>query len=234
MFQNYSLNIYRYSPVSNKFWSYLYGNDITLCIDKDGYVEFIPPIQLRENMIIMVSIFRRIHLAEILSDHEQYNIADDRLLTLSTTITKNHILPYSKVIAIHDWVAVNIYYDEDAYRSGNYKHNDASALATLDSRKGVCQGYTNLSIALLRAIGIPAMQIECSTQTSRLVRNGDMENHHVFTAVYVDAKWIFMDVTWDSDNYCLNGERKYRTGLGVSHKYFDMDINLLSSTHILF
>lgn len=80
-----------------------------------------------------------------------------KITNLAKRLTKYCQSSYDKVLAIHDWIARNISYDYDSLEDGTYKDMpiERSAIDTLLSRKGVCQGYTDLSIALLRAVGIP-------------------------------------------------------------------------------
>lgn len=156
-------------------------------------------------------------------------------------LARGNLFNYSRMLAVHDYVARNIAYDCDALESGNYRFADNSALGTLHKGRSVCQGYANLSVALLRALGIPARVVYCyalgegtngawDTQNNLKAKESD----HVITAAFVDQQWHFMDVTWDSDLKYVGGNRQIKTGLGVRHHYFDMTIPSLSLTHKLF
>ena len=122
---------------------------------------------------------------------------------------------------------------------GQYKYNDSSAIATLKARRGVCQGISNLTVAMLRSIGIVAYGLSCyalgisTTGGWDTVENMKALPNHQMTIAYVDNRWMIMDVTWDSDNIYINGKYTQKSGCGVSHKYFDNTIPFLSYTHRL-
>lgn len=154
---------------------------------------------------------------------------------LANKITKYDSSEYNKLLSVHDWVAKNIYYDYDSLNDGSYKNTplEKTAITALRTRRCVCQGYTDLSVALLRSIGIPSIGIHCWA-----VGEGDDENalknnesNHIFTAAYIDQRWILCDITWDSRNRyekdSFDEDRK------LSHTYFDATIKFLSCTHKL-
>ena len=70
------------------------------------------------------------------------------IISLANQITNGCVKDYDKVKAVHDWVAENIYYDYEAFYSGDYKNGDA--VNVLSSKRAVCEGYANLVAALLR------------------------------------------------------------------------------------
>ena len=85
---------------------------------------------------------------------------DPEIVSLANFIISGSSGDYAKARAIHDWVASNIYYDVDLGSvSAGPVHEGKSALDVLNSKRGICDGYTNLTIALLRAVGIPAKKV---------------------------------------------------------------------------
>ena len=99
-----------------------------------------------------------------------------------------------------------------------------SAIYVLKNKRGVCEGYTNLTCALLRAIGIPS-QIYLGTAF-----NGTNWGGHAWSGAYISEqkKWIILDTTFDSSNEYTDG--KYKAG-GTSQKYFNPDLNTFSINH---
>lgn len=235
----YSFNVYIKNKLSNIFWSYHKENDILLTISNDRVVFYSPSVRLTNS--IRASLFPKddIDISKCL--YSSRTIQSDSFLIRETAknIIKGKTLNYVKVLAIHDWIAENIYYDNDALADGSYMMNDNSALATLNVRKNVCQGYANLTVAMLRAIHIPSFVLSCFALGESTLGGWNTNNNlkqdvnHVIAAAYVDSRWIIMDTTWDSDNYIENGIRKQKTGLGVLHRYFDSTLSFLSSTHRL-
>lgn len=156
-----------------------------------------------------------------------YGIESDNedIIALAKSLTASLTDDYSKVQAIHNWVCTNIYYDWDEFIKPTSTFEDVSAamayqsaITTLNTKKGVCDGYTNLTCALLRAAGIPAqyyISLDCK---------------HAWSGAYISSKkrWVVLDTTWDSDNKYYNG--KYNTG-SISQVYFDPDLHTFSKDH---
>ena len=235
----YSFNVYIQKRLSTTFWSYHKDDDILLNISTEGVYFYSSPVRLTNS--IKASLFPKDDKDISKCLRSSRTIQSDSLLIKNTAqnIIKGKTLNYVKVLAIHDWIAENICYDYDAIADGSYMRNDNSALATLNMRKNVCQGYANLTVAMLRSIHIPSFVLTCFALGESTLGGWNVDNNlkreanHVVATAYVDSRWVIMDTTWDSDNYIENGTKKQKTGLGVLHRYFDSTLTFLSSTHRL-
>lgn len=124
---------------------------------------------------------------------------------------------YDKALAIHNWIADNIYYDYDLYNGkiGRYEITPAQVLKT---RKSVCEGYAQLTEAMLNAAGIPCYYVNGTG-------NG---GGHAWNVAYAGGRWILIDTTWDSLN-------TYQDGIFTENPsrilYFDMDAAEFDTTH---
>lgn len=233
----YELNIYVFNEEQNLFWPYLCNHEIIINIDMSYNISFVTPRPLLNNTMVLGDVSRKekSFIDRCLEATPYIQKDDPQIVSLAKHITTGKLFPYLKVLAIHDWVASNIYYDIDAYNSGKYKELDPSALGVLSSRKSVCQGYSNLSIALLRSIGIPAYAQYCfalgMSSKGNWTNNNNMEApaNHQITLALSNNKWLIMDETWDSTNKYENGQ--YIKGDRVLHKYFDTTIKFISATH---
>jgi len=87
------------------------------------------------------------------------------------------------VAAVTDWV-----HDRISYVGGSSRGTD-SAVDTLLARRGVCRDFGHLTIALLRALNVPARYVSCWAPGLR-----PMEFHAVVEA-YVDDRWVLLDPT---------------------------------------
>lgn len=107
----------------------------------------------------------------------------------------------------------------------------------LENRRCVCRGYANLGVALMRAAGIPAIAQQCYTLSIDNdsswddLNNKINEANHIIPIAYVENRWVYMDITWDSDNKYENGTFSKKIGCGLSRKYFDTTLELISNTH---
>ncbi|WP_163539709.1 S-layer homology domain-containing protein [Gracilibacillus sp. YIM 98692] len=156
---------------------------------------------------------------------------EERISDLANEITEGLTSDYEKVLAIHDWVSDNIYYDYDAFYSGDYGKQDA--IATLDKKRAVCQGYAELTEALLQSLDIPAKLVNgFALGVSTDGKGWDEVNHndsnHAWNEAFVDGRWIILDTTWDSSNKYENGE--YLKG-NIKHRYFDPTLEVFSNNH---
>ena len=181
----------------------------------------------------MLSILNLKNPNEYLKNTEYIQSNNDEIINLSNEITSECQDDYDKVLKLHDWVAENIYYDFEAFYSGNYQNADS--LNVLHSKKAVCEGYANLFAALVRAQGIPcrvqsgyALGIDTDKTWSKKALTTD-ESNHAWNEAYVDGRWLIIDATWDSQNKIENGQMI--KGKEINHIYFDSNINFFSLSH---
>jgi hypothetical protein len=91
---------------------------------------------------------------------------------------------YERVKALHDYVALNTKYDNNAGENSNSHFADGVLFDGL----GVCDGFSSALKMLLNAAGIES-----------LVVYGDApEGPHAWNQVKIDDEWYNVDVTWGS------------------------------------
>ena len=227
----YFLRIYEQENTFGYYRGLLFKSDVPFYISTNGKFWFVETIVAEPNRKFLS---RLPNPARISCFQERLKITN-----LARIIVNDLSETYDKILAIHDWVAENIYYDFDAL-----SHLDdrsiciTKPLDVITSRRSVCQGYTDLSIALMRSIGIPAIGIICfslgldSTGGWERKENLEAESNHIFPAAFCESRWLFMDVTWDSGNEYRNG-KFIKSKVPVSRKYFDLTTRFLSNTHRL-
>lgn len=111
------------------------------------------------------------------------------IIELAGQITNGLTTDREKTEAIYKYVASNISYDVEKYKTKNYNWDD-SALKTLELKKGICQDYAYLTIALLRASNVEARLIEGNAF------GGFWPQKHAWVEAKVDGNWLTMDPTW--------------------------------------
>ena len=233
----YSVNLYASSERYGSYKSLIYGNDIEI-LYKDGKLSFVPYPYYDHNMAVVNNkrtdekalAYYRQPSSDIQSDNQE-------IIDLANSITAGIANDYDKAVAIHDWVCNNIYYDWDSYSSKNYTGMDTSALGTLHSKRSVCDGYANLTAALLRAAGVPAKKISgfaLGVSNDYWPENFDpnKDTNHAWNEFWANGRWVILDTTWDSDNVWRNGGIEKNTGLRGYH-YFDINVGLLSADHVI-
>ncbi len=141
--------------------------------------------------------------------------ADPEIRQFAKQITRGKKNDYEKVKAIYEFVAKHIEYDLEKLKNNDYEWTDG-ALKTLTTRKGVCQDFSFLTLALLRSIDLPARFIEGEAGGQQ----------HAWVEAWVDGRWISMDPTWGA-GVLEDGRfiKKYE------EKYFDPSPELFNKTH---
>jgi len=123
--------------------------------------------------------------------------------------------------AIYNFVSANLTYDYVKLQEGELTR--LGAFAALEQQdKAVCMEYTDLFIALSRAAGIPAREINGFAYTtdnedrplSLRIQGGDVL--HAWPEVYIpQTGWIMVDPTWGSTS-----ESDYFSTFDLSHIVF--------------
>jgi hypothetical protein len=99
--------------------------------------------------------------------------------------------------AVFRWVADNINYDVAAFRSGTI--TDVSPEGVLRSRASVCEGYSRLSEALGRAMGLEIVVVAGWSKGYGYRMGETFEGqrpNHAWNAVRIGGSWRLMDATW--------------------------------------
>ena len=217
----YSLEVFSLTDEYGRFRSYVQNNESIVRIT-NGIPSFSEPWCLRSNN----SVIRR------------FSRSERTIRRLAASITTGIHDDYGKLLAVHDWVAENIFYDYDSLRHSGSRivALDRSTINVLRTRRAVCQGYSDLAVSLLRACGIPSVSVGCfaigesSTGGWERAENRNAPPNHAFTTALILGRYVLLDITWDSDNEYSNGRYKHKTGHGKSRKFFDVSAQLFSAS----
>lgn len=224
---------YLYLYVSNdskNFVSFIGGKQIILYLDGTNQWYFKIPEYTMWNRNLLESK----ELKYVFNDTLLKN--DNTMRKTAIRLTKGCHNLREKVLVIHDFVAKHLYYDFDSLLSTESTNRTIEQI--VHTRRCVCQGFADLTLLLLKSIGIQAENILCyaiqnifeSGWSSAFNRTSEL--NHVITRAKLEKRWLFMDVTWDSTNRFENNV--YIKGDWVSHRYFDVTLPFLSSTHRFF
>ncbi|KAF9188874.1 hypothetical protein BGZ51_006362 [Haplosporangium sp. Z 767] len=114
----------------------------------------------------------------------------------------------SQLRAIFTWLANNIAYDVPAFCSGRY--GDQSPEYVLRSRKAVCEGYSNLFIALAEPAGLKVEKvIGVARGVDIQVGDDRMGSPHAWNAVRINGEYLLIDSTWGA-GVCDLSTRSFR------------------------
>jgi hypothetical protein len=122
-----------------------------------------------------------------------YESTDPSITALAQSLTDNTPNPYYKAWQLFRYVVENI--DYTAYKEPH------SALWVLNAKRGDCDDFSNLFVALARAAGIPAKTVSGNVydSTSVAAANENIENNtsHAWAIFYLpNYGWVSADAVW--------------------------------------
>ena len=106
----------------------------------------------------------------------------------------------------HDYIINNTQYDKERADSKIVKYKSDNAYGVLIEGIGLCGGYTDTMALFLDKLNVKNYKVST--------------NNHTWNRVYVNDKWLHLDLTWD-DPISENGENI------LDHNYF-----LISTTEL--
>jgi transglutaminase-like putative cysteine protease len=99
---------------------------------------------------------------------------------------------FRRVKALHDWVVTRLEYDVDSTKPGRRKPQDAETV--FRTRRGVCEGYARLLVALGALTKDPIVFVpgDVREESGAMAPVG-----HAWNAAFVEGAWYLIDATWD-------------------------------------
>ena len=126
-----------------------------------------------------------------------------------------------KARAIFIWLHHNIYYDTEAFFSGNLK--PSTPLSTLQSGWAVCEGYAGLFTALATHAGVESVVVGGHGKGFgyNAHKPGQaippFKSGHAWNAVRIDnGEWKLVDSCWGAGHICAAGGNVYKQELNTS------------------
>ncbi|KAF9986907.1 hypothetical protein BGZ75_001270 [Mortierella antarctica] len=114
----------------------------------------------------------------------------------------------SQLRTIFTWLADNIAYDVAGFMSGRY--GDQSPEAVLRNRLAVCEGYSNLFMALAQPAGLNVEKVTGMARgIATQVGDGRLGSPHAWNAVTVEGEYLLIDSTWGA-GVCDMGTRSFK------------------------
>lgn len=163
----------------------------------------------------------------LLLPSEDIESESEIIIDLANQITAGLTTDIQKSKAIHDWVVKNIKYDVSTFEKDVWH----SALETYELESSDCDGYSRLTAALHRAVGIEAKVVVGYTLVDRAVwGTGTWSTtiNHAWNEVLIDGEWIIIDTTWDAGYI---DARTYAFVPYYSDDFFNPNPNDFAKTH---
>lgn len=124
-------------------------------------------------------------------------------------VTTENMALEDKILAIHDYIINNTKYDSEGL-NGNSPYKSNISYGTLLQGYSICNGYADAMALFLDRFDVPNIRVASST--------------HVWNAVYINNKWLHLDLTWD-DPIIENSDT-------ITHKFYLIDTPTLEGYNI--
>ena len=163
---------------------------------------------------------------------------------LAKSIDYNFKTDLEKLKAIYTWTALNIEYyeektllltapriivytDQSDLRRRKIRKNRKLLLEVFTTRKAVCTGYALIVEKMCNLLNLENELVKGYARVNtRDIEYLPEDKNHIWNAIKIDNKWIFMDVTFGS-GYLVNGNWKPE----LNNYYFNIPLKNLKKTH---
>ena len=88
-----------------------------------------------------------------------------------------------KIQVLHDYIIENTKYDSVKANDGDSNYDSARINGLLYQHYALCSAYTDTMAVMLDYLNIPNYKVST--------------DNHVWNAVYINGKWLHLDLTWD-------------------------------------
>lgn len=141
------------------------------------------------------------------------------------TIISDNMTDVEKVIAIHDYIIMNVTYDEEVLQLlyqgvGNANSYKSFYLeGVFLEKKAVCEGISKAFASMCNVEGIPCVVVEGYPKAN------PQGAGHAWNKVYVNGEWYIVDAT--SDGTIIDGNYEI-----LSYKYCLVDESIIEKTYV--
>lgn len=173
-------------------------NDIAASETVLSYINnFVSTYNSYNKIYINVNNFGRINVSinKIYNDDEIKKI-NEKIDLVYNEIINDKMSDLDKIKAVHDYIINHTVYDEERANEiknnieSNEIHSSNTAFGPLFTGKAICGGYTDTMALFLDKMGLPNIKVS--------------SKNHIWNAVYLNGKWLHLDLTWD-DPVVING-----------------------------
>ena len=181
--------------------------------NKDNLSEinnFVHPYNSFKNIKISVTNYGKITLVIThIYNKDEISVVNDQIDTFIKDNINDSMNNEEKIKAFHDYIVNNTKFDTEIENSSDRLNSTSyTAYGLLINHKAICGGYTDTMAIYLDKLNIPNLRIST--------------NEHVWNLVYLNDKWLNLDVTWD-DPVTSNGTDM------LMYDYYLIDTNTLLS-----
>ncbi len=166
------------------------NNDITLLSQMNNFVNIYNSFKsikttYTSNGKITLSINR-------IYSNEDVELLNNKVDEIYNSVIGNSTNEKNNIKKIHDYIINNTRYNVDEEKL-NQITTSSTAIGSLINGLATCNGYTDAMGLFLDKMGISNVRIS--------------NNEHIWNLVYLNGKWLHLDLTWDDPVNNLNQDR---------------------------
>lgn len=120
---------------------------------------------------------------EHLYTDEMINEINAKVDSIISSVITDDMDDETKILVIHDYIINNAKYDIVKNETGESEYKSNTAYGSLIEGYAICGGYADAMAIFLTRLGFDNYKIASLT--------------HVWNGVYVNDKWLHLDLTWD-------------------------------------
>ncbi len=143
---------------------------------------------------------------DYLYDEEAITKINQKINEITQKIITDDMDTETKILTIHDYLINTTKYDVERNNKQNSPYTSYTAYGPLMEGYATCNGYTDAMALFLTNLKVPNFKVAMTPQDPT-------KEGHVWNAVYLNQKWLHLDLTWD-DPVSKDG-KDY-----LQHKYF--------------
>jgi hypothetical protein len=114
---------------------------------------------------------------------DEISFINEQIGLITSTITNDNMSEVEKIKSFHDYIINNTKYDSVRSEENIENYKSDIAYGPLIQGFALCGGYSEAIALFLDHYNIPNFRINSKT--------------HIWNAVYLDGKWVHLDLTWD-------------------------------------
>ena len=169
-------------------------DDVTTLIENKSLISnlnnFVSPFNSYNRLLVNYNNFGKVTIeVEKIYDDEKVAYVNNAIDTIIKQVIHENMTEEEKIKVFHDYIVNTTVYDNENAKklkeneNIDIKTNSYNAYGLFLNHISLCGGYSDTMAIFLDKIGIPNIKVS--------------NNTHVWNLVYLNGKWLHLDLTWD-------------------------------------
>lgn len=152
---------------------------------------FVHPYNSFSNIRTVISESGEINITiNYLYTDKEIKTINQKVNEIYKEVIKKDMDNYEKIKAIHDYIIDHTKYDVERNNDEESEYNSYKAYGPLIEGYATCSGYTDAMALFLEKMNISNFKVATELMQEDI-------SGHIWNAVYLDGKWLHLDLTWD-------------------------------------